>query len=625
MKSWKGILATLVATILVAAIAVPGFAGSGGLYEMSIFENPTTFNLFSATGPQSTVWNDFVSSSQYYTSLYGLAQPYLIFVPSVAQDMPSELKQEKSGGNTYYTSIVKIRKDVKWSNNTPLTADDVVFSYNAILDMDPNKLGGNWPSIVDPEVLERVEKVDDYTVKFILKEKPGLAQWQYGVLQSYLLNKNYWEPIFAKAKKAADPVKELFAYEPVGEPVAGAYMFSKWEKGAFVQNVANPAYSMKGEVTTFYEDGNVTIENPKTGFKWQSGKPTGKVLLKVTEGPNASGTLYRILGNQAAAVMSLIGGQVDFILNSLGLQRGFQEQLSQAQGVSTIENNVNGFRFMMFNLRKYPFNIKEFRQAVSILIDREYICEKVLQDIAFPQYSVVPPGNSFWYNPDTPQLGKGLTRTQKIEEAVKLLKKAGFTWEAEPQIDLEKDKVMKRGKGLIMPDGKKMPSFDFMIMTAGYDPLRYTFGLNIAQWVKDAGIPMEAAPTEFNVISDKLFEEQDFDAALMGWSLTAYPDHMRWFFHSDQTGLGGFNPQGYANPEFDKLADAFMAESNMDKAREQAFKLQEMLADELPYIVLFDTPLIEAYRSDRLEYPYTQILSGLQRYGALTSTVKLLK
>ncbi len=82
-----------------------------------------------------------------------------------------------------------MRKDVKWSDNTPLTADDVVFSYNAILDMDPNKLGGNWPSIVDPTVLERVEKVDDYTVKFVLKEKPGLAQWQYGVLQAYLLNK----------------------------------------------------------------------------------------------------------------------------------------------------------------------------------------------------------------------------------------------------------------------------------------------------------------------------------------------------------------------------------------------------------------------------------------------------
>jgi len=76
---------------------------------------------------------------------------------------------------------------------------------------------------------------------------------------------------------------------------------------------------------------------------------------------------------------------------------------------------------------------------------------------------------------------------------------------------------------------------------------------------KDAGIPMEAAPTDFNVISDKLFEEQDFDAALMGWSLTAYPDHMRWFFHSDQAGIGGFNPQGYSNPEFDKLADKFMA------------------------------------------------------------------
>lgn len=615
----------LLFTVLVVGIVSLSSSGAGNLYEMAIFENPTTLNLFASTGPQATVWNDFVGSSQYYMELYTLAPPYLTFVPSVAADMPTDPKEEKTGGSTFYTSTIKLRKDIKWSDNTPLTADDVVFSYNAVLDMDPNKLGGNWPGIVDPNVLERVEKIDDYTVKFILKREPGLAEWQYGVLQSYLVNKKYWEPVFEKAKKAADPVKELFAHDPADEIVAGPWKFGQWEKGAFFQNIQNSAYTGTGETTTFYENGSVAIENPKTGFKWRSGDPGGKVLLKLTEGPNALGTLYRILGTQSAAVLSLIGGQVDFILNSLGLQRGFQEQLKKAQGVATIENNVNGFRFMTFNLRRYPFNIKEFRQAVSTLIDREYICEKVLQGIAFPQYSVVPPGNAYWYNDKVPQHGKGLTRSQKITEAVKLLKKAGFSWEVEPQVDLEKDKVIKRGKGLIMPDGKKMPEFEFMIMTAGYDPLRYTFGLNVAQWLKDAGIPIEPAPTEFNVVSTKLFDEQDFDACLMGWSLTAYPDHMRWFFHSDQTEPGGFNAQGYSNPEFDKLSEEFMDESNLEKAREKAFKLQDMLADELPYIVLFDTPLIEAYRSDRLEFPYTKVLSGFQRYGGLTSTVKLLK
>lgn len=623
-RLWRGILAGLLFVFLVAGVASTGFAAQGKLYEMAIFADPTTINLYSSLGPSSTVWNTFVSNSQYYTSLYGNAAPTWAFVPAAAADMPSPLKQETIGGKTYYTSIVKMRKDIKWSDNTPLTADDVVFSYNAVLEMDPNKLGGNWPSIVDPTVLERVEKVDDYTVKFILKEKPGLSQWQYGLLQNYIVNKKYWEPVFEKAKKAADPVKELFAHEPENQPTAGPWKFGHWEKGAFWQNVPNPVYSGKGEVTTFYENGVVTIENPRTGFKWQSGKPEGKVQLKVTDGPDATGTLYRIFQNQSAAVLSLTSGQVDFVLNSLGLQRGFQEQLKKAPNVELIENSVNGFRFMAFNLRKYPFNIKEFRQAVATLIDREYICEKVLQGIAFPQYSVVPPGNAYWYNKDVPQWGKGLTRSQKIAEAVKLLKKAGFKWEVEPEVDVEKDKVLKRGKGLIMPDGKKMPEFEFMIMTAGYDPLRYTFGLNIASWLKEVGIPIEAVPTEFNVVSSKVFDEQDFDAFMMGWSLTLYPDHMKYFFHSEQAGLGGFNAEGYNNPEFDKLADDFVKEDDMEKAREKAFKLQEILADELPYIVLFDTPMLEAYRSDRLQFPYTKVLSGLQYVGGLTSSVKML-
>jgi len=39
--------------------------------------------------------------------------------------------------------------------------------------------------------------------------------------------------------------------------------------------------------------------------------------------------------------------------------------------------------------------------------------------------------------------------------------------------------------------------------------------------------------------------------------------------------------------------------------------------------VLFDTPLIEAYRSDRLEYPFTKVLSGIQYSGGMPTTVKL--
>jgi hypothetical protein len=45
------------------------------------------------------------------------------------------------------------------------------------------------------------------------------------------------------------------------------------------------------------------------------------------------------------------------------------------------------------------------------------------------------------------------------------------------------------------------------------------------------------------------------------------------------------------------------------------------LADDLPYVVLFTTPLLESYRSDRLTFPYTNTLGGLQSTNGMTSAV----
>ncbi|MCR4427622.1 MAG: ABC transporter substrate-binding protein [Firmicutes bacterium] len=409
---------------------------------------------------------------------------------------------------------------------------------------------------------------------------------------------------------------------PKNEPVAGPYKMAQWEKGAFVSHIPNDSYPLKDDVSAFYSNGAFSLENPRTGFRWSIGDTKGDIKIAVTEGPFAKGLRFRILQNQSAAVLSLISGQVDFIMNSLGLQRGFQDQLKKAPNISLIENNVNGFRYMAFNLSRYPYNIKEFRQAVSTLIDREYICDRVLQGVAFPQYSMVPPGNAFWHNPNVKQWGKGMTRSERIAEAVRLLKSAGFKWEVEPEVDIKNDRVLRRGKGLIMPDGRKMPSFDFLIMTAGYDPLRYTFGLNMASWLKEVGIPIEAVPTEFSAVRTAT-NKRDYDAFMMGWSLGLYPDHMHIFFHSSQA-QDGFNYPMYNNPEFDKMAKDFVAEADLETARAKAFKLQEFLAEECPYVVLFDTPLIEAYRSDRVQYQYTKTLSGLQYNGDATATVKVM-
>ncbi len=64
-----------------------------------------------------------------------------------------------------------------------------------------------------------------------------------------------------------------------------------------------------------------------------------------------------------------------------------------------------------------------------------------------------------------------------------------------------------------------------------------------------------------------------------------------------------------------------LAETDLNAARDQVFKMQEFLADDLPYVVLFTTPLLETYRNDRLAFPYTETLGGLQSTNGLTTTV----
>ena len=47
-------------------------------------------------------------------------------------------------------------------------------------------------------------------------------------------------------------------------------------------------------------------------------------------------------------------------------------------------------------------------------------------------YSIVPPGNTFWYSSDVPKYGEGLSREARVRKAYEILKQAGYTWEVPP-------------------------------------------------------------------------------------------------------------------------------------------------------------------------------------------------
>ena len=111
---------------------------------------------------------------------------------------------------------------------------------------------------------------------------------------------------------------------------------------------------------------------------------------------------------------------------------------------------------------------KAFRQAVATLIDKEFLVDTVQQGVAIPVYTMVPEGNGAWYNPDVPLIGIGLTRSERIERAVALLKEAGFTWETEPRMSEDGNYVEQHGEGLRMPNGEPVPAMEVLSPSPEY-------------------------------------------------------------------------------------------------------------------------------------------------------------
>jgi ABC-type transport system substrate-binding protein len=401
------------------------------------------------------------------------------------------------------------------------------------------------------------------------------------------------------------------------------------ELGAFAQKAANGDYFLKGAEIVEYDDGTWMMIMPD-GTEYQLyGDAAGEETVRFTSGPHAPNIIFSIYGSQDAAFLALADGEVDYVLNPLGLSRGLQEQAERGEDVVSYTNADYGMYYLAFNMRKYPMSEYAFRQAVDIITDKDFVVNSVLGGVVFPMYSTMPPGNAYWFNAEAennPYIG--LTREERVNMAVEVLKEAGWSWSQDPAWDADLQDVVP-GEGITMPNGEPMPELTILGPGPAYDPLRATFNQWISEWMRELGMPVESELTGFNTILGPVFVDANFDMYILGWSLgnVAFPDYFEAFWHSrnDTATTGNNNTPGFNNAEYDAVIDEFMATSDLERARELIFEAQFILADQRPYIPLFYKQTIDL-ASRNVQYPYTEVLGGIEFWnGFQTDAIPLSK
>ena len=599
-------------------------AATGFTYALGMTSDITTTNYWAYNNADSTVYNSYVLGGQ-AASVFAIDLPSLAVVPSLAVGLPAAAVAD--GDNFVVTQ--SLRDDATWSDGTPMTAHDVVFTFTTARDVG---LGGGWlenwrydPEAFDVAVVD-VTAVDDYTVAYTFSGDPGLGVWPHGAGTAPIMAAHIWQEHVDAALASEDPVATLQQVDGSGMPGAGGHTLDSWEEGAFVLRSASENYMGQGDEVIITDDGSYSLNG-----EWLYGDGGGNVLTSYTDGPYAGSVTYSIYSDQSAAMLALVNGEVDYWINPLGVSPGLRDQGLTAPNLSVAVNPTNGMRYAAFNMRKSPGKYLGYRQAVAYMIDKEFLTQNVLQGVAFPMYVMVPEGNQKWFNTDFADEVKarysGLSEAERLSAAIEALTADGFSWEVDAVI--EDGAIVSYPEGLIDPDGKAVTEQEILAPPASYDPLRATASLWIEGWLENLGIPAKANPTDFNTIVAAIWpgvgEEITFDIYILGWSLgnAAFPTFHESFWHSRYLAEvnDGNNSTGFVNADFDAAADAIEAAKTDEEAYTNMWVAEGILAEQLPYVVLFDTPITEFYNAD-LKFPFTSTISGLQFGSGFTAAVQ---
>ncbi|MBW2029827.1 MAG: peptide ABC transporter substrate-binding protein [Deltaproteobacteria bacterium] len=298
---------------------------------------------------------------------YNIYQGLLRYPPGKTNLVPglAESYYISPDGKEY---VFILRKGLKFTDGTPFNASAVKWSIDRVI-----ALKGD-PSWLVSDFVEGVEVVDDYVVKFVLKNPVAYFPSLVASVPYYPVNPN----VYPRDKIIRDP-SELKGGRLVG---LGPYNVVSFKRDQEIVLEANPNYYG---------------EKPKTE----------RIVIRYF----ADATTMRL---------ALEKGEVDFVFKTLNPSD--INDLQKSDKIRTIKAQGPYIRYICFLTDTPPFNDKILRQAVAAAVNRPPLLKKVFLGQNAPLYSMVPMG--MWSHIDAfkEALGDG-----NVRKARQLLASRGYS------------------------------------------------------------------------------------------------------------------------------------------------------------------------------------------------------
>ncbi len=128
--------------------------------------------------------------------------------------------------------------------------------------------------------------------------------------------------------------------------------------------------------------------------------------------------------------------------------------------------------------------------------------------------------------------------------------------------------------------------FSFTLMTNQGNKMRELCATIIQSNLKQVGIQVKIRILEWASFIHQYIDKKNFDAVILGWSLSRDPDQYS-IWHSSQIKEGQYNFVSYSNPEIDRLLVEGRRTFDMKKRKEIYHRIHTILAEEQPYTFLY--------------------------------------